>query len=114
MQRHFWVSVGVSHLLLSPFSLHGDGVMCPVVCLCAEDTHTGLVFLAEELQQPLVLGTHPVLHVGHRFHQLVLGEPGGVRLEVLVAVRGQAHEAGFDGFGAALAQANIAEDFLPQ
>lgn len=87
-----------SHLFLGPFSLHRDGVVRPVVGLGAEDTHTGLIFLTEQLQESFVLRAHSVLHVGHRFHQLVLGEPGGVRFEMLLAVGGETHEARFDSF----------------
>lgn len=98
-----WVLINVSHLLLRPFSLHRNGIMRPVVGLSAEDAHAGLIFLTEELQETLVLGTHPVLHVGHRLYQLVLGEPGSVGFEMLITVRRQTHKAGFDGFWAAFA-----------
>lgn len=84
-----------------------------MVRLGAEHAHTGLVLLAEQLQESFVLRTHPVLHVGDRLNQLVLGEPGGMRSQVLLAVGGQTHEAGFDRFWPAFPQANIAEDLLP-
>lgn len=84
-----------------------------MVRLRAEHAHAGLVPLAEELQEPLVLGTHPVLHVGHGLYQLVHGEPAHVRPQVLLAVGGEAHQAGLDRLGPALPQANVAEDLLP-
>lgn len=102
------------HLLLCPLPLHGNGVVSPVVSLRAQHTHARLVLLAEELQQPLVLWTHSVLHVGHGLHQLVLGEAGGVGIQVLLAVRAQAHQAGLDCFGPPFSQADIAEDLLPE
>ena len=101
------------YLFLHPFPLHGDGVVRPVVGFGAEDAHTDLVLLTEELQEPLVLRTHPVLHVGDGLYQLVLGEPGRMSLQVLLAVGGETHEAGFDGFWSAVAQANITEYLLP-
>lgn len=94
--------VDVSHLFLSPFSLHRDRVVSPVVRLSAEDAHTRLIFLAEQLQEPFVLRTHSVLHVCDGFDQLVLGEPGGVRFEMLLTEGGQTHEAGFNSFRSAL------------
>lgn len=105
--------VGPSHLFLAPLSLHRDGVVCPVVRLSAEHTHTHLILFAEQLQEPFMLWTHPVLHVCNGLHYLVLGEPGRVRLQVLLAVRRQTHEAGFDRFGPALPKAHITKDFLP-
>lgn len=102
-----------SHLFLCPFSLHGDGVVRPVVRLRAEHAHTGLIPLTEQLQEPFVLRTHPVLHVGNGLYQLVLGEPGGMRRQVLLAVGSETHEAGFDRFWPAVPQADITEDFLP-
>lgn len=86
--------------------------MSPVVRLGAQNAHAHLILLAEELQQPLVLGTHPVLHVGHRLHELVLGEACRVRLEVLLAVGRQTNQAGLEGSGSALAQTHITEDLL--
>lgn len=61
--------------------------MCPVVHLSAQHTHNGLILLTEQLQQPLVLLTHTVLKVLHRFDQLVFGEAGSVRLQMLLTVR---------------------------
>ncbi len=87
--------------------------MRPVVRLGAEHAHARLILLTEQLQEPLVLRTHPVLHVRNGLHQLVLGEPGGMRFQVLLAVGGQAHQAGFDRSWPAFSQANIAEDLLP-
>ena len=103
----------LSHLFLHPLPLHGDGVVRPVVRLGAEHAHACLILLAEQLQEPLVLRAHPVRHVGDGLDQLVLGEPGRVRLEVLLAVGGQTHEAGFERFGPAVPQADIAEHLLP-
>lgn len=78
--------VHLSHLFLCPFSLHRDGVVRPVVRLGAEDAHAHLILLTEELQEPLVLRTHPVLHVGNGLHQLVLSEAGRVTFQMLLAV----------------------------
>ena len=101
------------HLFVGPLSFHGDSVVCPVVRLGAEHAHAGLILLAEQLQEPLVLWAHPVRHVCYRLHQLVLGEPGGVRLEVLLAVGRQAHQAGLDCLWPAFPEANVTEDLLP-
>lgn len=107
------ILVGSFHLFLGPLSLHRDGVVCPVVRLSAEHAHTHLILFAEQLQEPFMLRTHPVLHVCNGLHYLVLGEPGRVRLQVLLAVRRQTHKAGFDRFGPALPQTHITKDFLP-
>lgn len=84
-----------------------------MVCLSTEHTHTSLILLTEQLQEPFVLRTHPVLHVGYGLYQLVLGEPGGMRFQMLLAVGSQTHKAGFDRFWPAVPQADITEDLLP-
>lgn len=87
------------HLLLLTLSLHGDSVVATVVSLGAQDTHTSLVAPAEQLQEPLVLFTHPVLQHRHRFYQLVnlQGWDSQVRLQVTLTVRSQTHKAGLQG-----------------
>lgn len=87
--------------------------MCPVVRLSTEHAHTGLILLTEQLQEPFVFRTHPVLHVCNRLYELVLGEPGGMRPQVLLAVGSQTHKAGFDRFWPAFPKAHITEDLLP-
>ena len=87
--------------------------MRPVVRLGAEHAHARLILLAEQLQEPLVLRAHPVRHVGDGLNQLVLGEPGRVRLQVLLAVGRQTHQAGFERFGSSVPQADITEHLLP-
>lgn len=46
-----------------------------------------------------MFGAHPILHIGHWLHQLVLGEPRRVGLEMLLAVRCQANQTGFNSLG---------------
>lgn len=60
--------------------------MGSVVRLGAQHTHTHLVLLTEELQEPLVLRTHSIFQVSHRLNQLVLSEAGVVVLHVFLAV----------------------------
>lgn len=92
---------GGPHLLLLTLSLHWDGVMTAVVRLCAQHTHTPLVAPAEQLQEPLVPFTHPVLQHCYRFNQLVNLQGGNsqVWLQVTLTIWGQTHKAGLQGLG---------------
>lgn len=68
--------------------------------LGAKLAHAPLLVPAEHLQQPLVLLAHSVGKVLHRSDHLVKLQGGDslVRLQVGFAVRGQADQAGLDGF----------------
>lgn len=65
-----------------------------------EHTDTHLVSATEQLQTLLMLGTDLPVQVANFVHQLVPFESGRlkVRLEVLLAVGGQTHQAGLNGF----------------
>lgn len=80
--------------------LHGDQMVVFVLRLGAELAHAPLLVPAEHLQQPLVLLAHPLGEVLHRRDQLVKLQGGHVpvRLQVSSAVRGQADQAGLEGF----------------
>lgn len=67
---------------------------------CAEHTDAHLVSPAEQLQAFLMLGTDLSVQVADLVHQLVPFKSGRLKmgLEMLVAVGGQAHQAGLDGF----------------
>ncbi len=65
-----------------------------------QHTDTHLVSATEQLQTLLMLGTDLSVQVADFVHQLVPFESGGliVGLEMPLAVGGQTHQAGLDGF----------------
>lgn len=97
------------HLPLPTLPLHGDSGVALVLALRAQHAHARVVAPAEELQEPPVAPAHPPLQHRHGLHQLVGPEGGNpqVRLQVTVAVRGQAGQAGLGGLRA-LPRARVA------
>lgn len=75
---------------------------------CAQHTDAHLVSPAEQLQTLLMLRTDLSVQVADLVHQLVPFKSGRLKmgLEMLVAIGGQAHQAGLDGF-VLLADANV-------
>lgn len=73
--------------------------MALVLLDCAQHTDAHLVSAAIELQPFLMLRADLAVQVADFIHQLVSleGSVLMVGLQVLLAVRGQAHEAGLDG-----------------
>ena len=104
---------GRSYLLLSPLLLGRHHVVALVLLDGAQNADAHLVRLAEELQALLMLGADLPVQVADLVHQLVPLEGGRlvVGLQVLVAVRRQAHEARLDCL-VLLAHADVAAHVL--
>lgn len=85
----------VTHLLLSSFLLYRNHLVILMFTFTAQEADTYLIISAEQLQQPLVLLTDPLLQVLNRLHQLVPHQRGNplVWLQVVFTVRGQTHQA---------------------
>lgn len=81
-----------------------------MVRLSTDLTQTRLVVLTEHVPEPLMLLTHPVLQVLHRADQLVDLQHSNslMRLQVNLTVRGQTHQAGFQGLELHLVQTSQA------
>jgi len=90
---------GLFHLPLPALVLHADRPVTSVPRLGAEAAHGLLLVAAEHLQQPVVLPAQPGLQVGGRLDQPVDHQGGDppVGLQVGLAVRRQAHQAGLQG-----------------
>lgn len=78
-----------------------------------QHTDTHLIGAAEQLQAFLMLWADLPVQVADLINQFVPFESGRlkVRFKMLLAVRGQAHQAGLDGF-VLLANADVAADIL--
>lgn len=88
-----------SHLFLGPLLLSGHHVVTFMFFHGAEHANAHLVCPTKQLQTLLVLGADLPVQVTDFVHQLVPFEGGRfiVGLQVLLAVGGQAHQAGLDG-----------------
>ena len=92
--------LNVTNLLISPLLLGRHHVVTFVFLHRTQHADAHLVSATEKLQTLLMLGTDLPVQVADLIHQLVPLESGGleVRLQVLLAVGGQTHQAGLDGF----------------
>lgn len=125
--QHFYVFINIkshwqktylatrhkAYLFLCSLLLCRDHVVAFVFLHCAQHTNAHLVGATEELQAFLMLRTDLPVQVTNFIDQLVPLEGGRliVGLEMLLAIGGQTHEAGFDGF-VLLANADVAADIL--
>lgn len=102
-----------AYLLLRSLLLGRDHVVTFVFLHRAQHANAHLVGAAEQLQTLLMLRADLSVQVTDLIHQLVPLEGGRlvVGLEMLLAVGGQTHEAGLDGF-VPLANADVAADVL--
>lgn len=107
------VTLNVAYLLLCPLLLSRYHVMTLVLLHCAQHTDTHLIGATEQLQTLLMLGTDLSVQVANFIHQLVPFKGGRliVGLEMLLAVGGQTHEAGLNGF-VFLADAHVTAHIL--
>lgn len=113
------LSYVIFYLFFRPLGSSGDNVVVSVLVHHAQDTHRRLVSATVRLQQLVVLSADLLSHLSRCFHQLVLhhGWVLIVRLEVSLAVRRQAHQAGLLGLlpprGAEVAQNVSALGLVP-
>lgn len=99
-----------THLLFDALLFSRCNVVTPVLSDRTQHTDAHLVGAAEQLQALLMLRADLPVQVTRLIHQLVSFEGGGlvVRLDVGLAVVGEAHQARLDGL-AAPANAEVAE-----